>query len=260
MPPSSKPALAFPSTKPPAYNCPICHDTYWVYPWREDGKPDYTRVIVCPCSVERVRRDLEQRLLKYCSLPDAAKGKTLASFETRGYERLSTALALAKQIAAASDDVKWLTLMGGRDRGKSHLGYGVCLAWLSRGKPARYGLVSLLLKELRDGFTQNDEYSYRETFNRLCSIGLLVLDDLGVENPTDWALEQIQTILDYRYANALHTVITTNRPLTDLFYAQSDPQRASKLKEASSRIASRAQRESWARVVVLDSLEHRLWV
>lgn len=40
---------------------------------------------------------------------------------------------------------------------------------------------------------------------------LLVLDDLGVENQTDWAHEQLYRILDARYENKLPTIITSNQ-------------------------------------------------
>ncbi len=230
-----------------------------VHPLSENGKPDYSRAVLCQCSVERERVRHQEWLLRYCQLPAATEALTLDSFQTRNFACLKNALAIAQQVAIGSSEVRWLTLMGGRDRGKTRLAIGICRAWLDRRQPARYGLTSLLLKELRDGYDFEGEMSYRQTFDRLCKVGLLVLDDLGVENPSDWALEQLQTIIDYRYINALHTVITTNRPLTDLFYADSNPKRSSRLEEASARIASRCQREKWTQVVVLTSPEHRLW-
>jgi DNA replication protein DnaC len=39
---------------------------------------------------------------------------------------------------------------------------------------------------------------------------LLVLDDLGAERPTDWALEQIATVIENRHAVRAWTVVTTN--------------------------------------------------
>lgn len=45
---------------------------------------------------------------------------------------------------------------------------------------------------------------------------LLVLDDLGVENPTDWASEQLYLILDARYDAQLPTILTSNRPANHL--------------------------------------------
>ena len=83
------------------------------------------------------------------------------------------------------------------------------------------------------------------------------LDDLGTENVTMWGCEQLQMILNYRYENELNTVITTNRPLDDLFYASAykgDNWRH----DAGMRIASRLQRESWTAVVVVEGQPHMM--
>lgn len=39
---------------------------------------------------------------------------------------------------------------------------------------------------------------------------LLILDDLGTENATDWAFEKLYRILDARYDRQLPTILTTN--------------------------------------------------
>lgn len=45
---------------------------------------------------------------------------------------------------------------------------------------------------------------------------LLVLDELGVENQTDWAHEQLYRVLDSRYEGELPTIITSNQPIARL--------------------------------------------
>jgi DNA replication protein DnaC len=45
---------------------------------------------------------------------------------------------------------------------------------------------------------------------------LLVLDDLGVENQTEWAHEQLYRVLNARYEEELPTIITSNHPLEHL--------------------------------------------
>lgn len=40
--------------------------------------------------------------------------------------------------------------------------------------------------------------------------GLLILDDLGAEKPTEWVRERIFSIIDYRYGNMLPTWGTSN--------------------------------------------------
>ena len=40
---------------------------------------------------------------------------------------------------------------------------------------------------------------------------VLILDDLGAESATSWAMEKLFQLLNYRYNACLATVITTNK-------------------------------------------------
>ena len=49
-----------------------------------------------------------------------------------------------------------------------------------------------------------------------CAIDLLILDDLGAERSTDYALEQVYNIVDSRYRAGLPVIYTTNLTLEEL--------------------------------------------
>jgi len=195
---------------------------------------------------ETLEVEKQGRYLKLCKLPVGTEHITFENFETGGNTSLIEALNCAKALADGTEELRWLTLIGKVDRGKTHLAVAICRRWMERGIAARYAFVPLLLKELRDGFELEGEHSYRLKMNFICNVGLLVLDDLGVEKDSPWAQEQIQTIVHYRGINGLPLVVTSNKQLDEM---PIDPER---------RIASRLQRESWCRVVVLDVGEHRL--
>ncbi|OSB05139.1 ATP-binding protein, partial [Clostridium botulinum] len=50
----------------------------------------------------------------------------------------------------------------------------------------------------------------------LSNADLLIIDDLGTEQDTDWAKSKIYNILDSRYRNGLPLIVTTNLPLREL--------------------------------------------
>ncbi len=52
--------------------------------------------------------------------------------------------------------------------------------------------------------------------DRLAAVDLLHLDDLGAENRTDWALEQLYSIVNTRYEDERSIVVTTNLTPDDL--------------------------------------------
>lgn len=53
-----------------------------------------------------------------------------------------------------------------------------------------------------------------EVFGKLASVDLLVLDDFGTQNDTNFMMELMQKIVDARYNNCKPTIITTNIDLT----------------------------------------------
>ena len=196
-------------------------------------------------------RGKAEQSLKHCQLPEGTEHMTFDNFDTGENTTLRAAKEAAWELANEAGDVKWLTLLGEVDRGKTHLAVAVCRHWLDQGKMARYAFVPLLLKELRDGYQGEEENSYRQRFDNLCKIPLLVMDDLGTERATDWGVEQLQTIIHYRGIYKLPLVVTTNRPLDRLFEGE-------EYQVVGMRIGSRLQREGWCRVVVMDAQEHRL--
>ena len=56
---------------------------------------------------------------------------------------------------------------------------------------------------------------YLGFFRRLCSVDLLVLDDLGAEKQTEWVLEQLYSIVNERWQDRRLVVVTTNIPDPD---------------------------------------------
>ncbi len=227
------------------YKCQICRDIGFVHPV-ENGKVCYDSVIPCKCMTEALEKERQERYMKLCELPEDTEHMTLENFKVGRNTSLIEAKDSAKVLADGGGEIKWLTLIGKVDRGKTHLAVAICRCWLERGKTTRYAFVPLLLKELRDGFDLEGEHSYRIKMDFLCNVPLLALDDLGLERPTAWAQEQIQMIVHYRGINGLPLVVTSNKPLDEM---PIDPER---------RIASRLQREKWCQIVAMDAPEHRL--
>ena len=85
------------------------------------------------------------------------------------------------------------------------------------GSPvAIYSLPRLLARIRRTYDGDTGQLSYLEFFERLTSVDLLQIDDLGAEKRSDWVLEQLYAIVDERYAANRSIVVTTNLDLTQL--------------------------------------------
>jgi DNA replication protein DnaC len=189
------------------YNCKICFDAGVVYPRKEDGQPDYSQVIDCECMKIQREKEMQVRFSKYCELPEASESMSLDNFKAYN-PKLKLWLQGARDLVDGK--VNLLYLASDVDRGKTHLLIAICRAFMAKGVSAKYAFVPLLLDELRAGFQNKDDHSYDSRFNFFQKVGLLGLDDLGAEVRTAWAIEKLETIIDYRCINRLPTVITTN--------------------------------------------------
>ena len=89
-----------------------------------------------------------------------------------------------------------------------------CWSPRRRSRPAAsvaiYSLPKLLARIRRTYDSEPGGDSYLAFFERLTSVDLLHIDDLGAEKRTDWVLEQLYALVNERYETQRSILITTN--------------------------------------------------
>jgi DNA replication protein DnaC len=104
-----------------------------------------------------------------------------------------------------------LWLMGDVGTGKTTLAMLISMTALEAGHSvAIYSLPRLLARIRRTYDAEAGEQGYLEFFERLTSVDLLHLDDLGAEKRTDWVLEQLYAIINERYETGRAILLTSN--------------------------------------------------
>jgi DNA replication protein DnaC len=146
-----------------------------------------------------------------------------------------TVLGVVREYADAIDERldsgKGLWLMGDVGTGKTTLAMLVSKAAAEAGRGvAIYSLPRLLARIRRTYDALPGEDSYLQFFNRLTSVDLLHIDDLGAEKRSDWVLEQLYAIVDERYQSERSMVVTTNLDQREL-EQQIGPRTVSRLVE-----------------------------
>jgi len=112
---------------------------------------------------------------------------------------------------AANPDGRNLLLLGPVGTGKTHAAVAACRPAHDRGLDVAYWPTGKLLDVLRP--TDGPD---RIEIDDVVDVDRLILDDVGVERPTDWTAERLDLIIDGRWAEVRPTVLTTNLRLDAL--------------------------------------------
>jgi DNA replication protein DnaC len=124
-----------------------------------------------------------------------------------------------KQYADGQYEHPFVTLLGLVGTGKTHIALSIGWSWLRNGSAVLYYQVEDLLDALRRGYSSwqgGDPDGYNTIIQFARNVGLLILDDLGAHNETEWATSKLDQIVDYRYIHKKPLVATTNLALNRL--------------------------------------------
>ena len=185
------------------------------------GKQD-TVFCLCRCQTEerdredeayhRRARMTEIRQLKADGLQDAAlRQYTFAN--DLGYQPESAKLrAYVEQFPEMLKSGAGLLLWGGVGTGKTFLAACVANALLDRSIPVLMTGTGKLLIALM-GIYPSERNAFLESLN---AYSLLILDDLGMEHSSEFAMSQMFNIVDGRYRTGKPLIVTTNLTLQEL--------------------------------------------
>ena len=125
-------------------------------------------------------------------------------------------IAMAKQYVQHWDEFQnsstGLLLWGDVGTGKSFIAGCIANALLDKGVPVLMTNFARLLNKLTDMYS-GDRNAYIDSFKRY---PLMIIDDLGMERNSEFAREQVFSVIDSRYRSQLPMIVTTNLSLEEL--------------------------------------------
>lgn len=199
-----------------------------------DGKPKKVPVM-CKCRAEEERLKKEQmqkeeemrsiqRAKVSSMMDDTFRTACFANYQIRnGNERhLKVAKKYCIEFSKMYERNQGLLFWGTVGTGKSYTAACIANYLLEANTSVVMTSFVRILQEMQ-GFDRER----KETFtNKLNSVKLLIIDDLGAERITDYALEKVYGIIDNRYRAKKPLILTTNLTLrqmqeaTDIRYAR----------------------------------------
>ncbi|HOB34160.1 MAG: ATP-binding protein [Firmicutes bacterium] len=201
-----------PDSLQPRWNCRACSDTGWVYIDDEHAVP-------CQCSIEERRRLHQQAAGLPARIADASFDKVNYNLYQPQYrEQARRIFEYVKQFCQELKPCsgQGLFIHGPTGSGKSYL-LGCIANSLSQRMTVKYVVYADFLDSLRATYSLRDgEVTEQDLIDEVRNVDLLLLDDLGVEKPTEFALKNLAQIIDYRYRYCLPLVVTSNFTLEEL--------------------------------------------
>jgi len=209
-------------------NCEVCSGVGYLRKDVPVGHPDFGKLIVCNCRKAKIAHRMHDRLFSLSNLEEL-KHLTFDNFKQRGHIGLRAVQAASLEQAYnqarmfAEQRKGWLLLSGTFGCGKTHLAAAIANFSVDLGIPTLFLTVPDLLDNLRFSYA-DPEATFESRFDEIKNAPLLIMDDFGTQNATDWAQEKLFQILNYRYINKLPLVVTTN-----LMVREMEPRIASRL-------------------------------
>lgn len=182
------------------------------------------KLLPCLCQCEQERRKAEddarkeqERLNKIRRLKaNALQDKALLAYTFASDDGQNPAMKYARRYVehwpAMKERGQGLLLWGGVGTGKTFAAACIAHALTEQAVPVLMTNFSKILNSLSGMFSE-DRNKYLASFNHFA---LLIIDDLGIERNSEYALEQVYNIVDSRYLSRLPFIITTNLLLAEL--------------------------------------------
>ena len=104
-----------------------------------------------------------------------------------------------------------LFMAGGYGTGKTHLAAAIANQLISEGTACICMTMIDLLDRIRETYkAAGSDVDEAYILSQYEEVPLLIIDDIGSEQPTEWGVSKIFAIINARYEGYMPTIITTN--------------------------------------------------
>ena len=178
---------------------------------------------MCACqTADYDKREQERKHREFLDMVEKNRSVGLPDPELRKHTFENDLGYNPKQIAIAQQYVQYwdeflasstgLLLWGNVGTGKSYIAGCIANALLDKGVPVIMTNFARLLNKLTDMYS-GDRNAYIDSFKKY---PLMIIDDLGMERDSEFAREQVFSVIDSRYRSQLPMIVTTNLSLEEL--------------------------------------------
>ena len=171
--------------------------------WKEKDKQDYE------FTKRKHYREVINKIYKQNYIGRKFQNLNFENFNSNSENELAIVIAkdyVNKNITSANTN--GLIIMGESGVGKTHLAASIANKLIENDKIVLMGRLTTLLDMIKETFKDNMK-SENELIELYSNIDMIIIDDLGTEKISNWALEKLYTIIENRNENRLPIIITT---------------------------------------------------
>lgn len=167
---------------------------------------------------QELRKQKIESILGKSGIKKRYLSRTIDSFSVTAENKRSFEVATdyIKNFREYFTQGKGLYLEGPCGTGKTHLAIAIALAIINTGVPVICKTSIDILGDIKRCYERNSEVTEEEVLEAYKTVDLLIIDDLGKEQVTEWSVPVLYSILNERYEALLPTIITTNYNTTAL--------------------------------------------
>lgn len=168
---------------------------------------------------EQVRREENERRINrakiHCFGDLGYNSITFATDDGKDAKNSMRARNYAEHFLEFSKKGVGLLLMGGTGTGKSFHSACIANALLERGYSVVMASVPTMVAKI-----QRNSFGSSDIIDDAIKADLLILDDLGAERGTEYAREQVYSLIDGRYSRSRPMIVSTNLTVKDMTTTQ----------------------------------------
>lgn len=161
---------------------------------------------------QELRKQKIESILGKSGIKKRYLSRTIDSFSVTAENKRSFEVATdyIKNFREYFAQGKGLYLEGPCGTGKTHLAIAIALAIINTGVPVICKTSIDILGDIKRCYERNSEVTEEEVLEAYKTVDLLIIDDLGKEQVTEWSVPVLYSVLNERYEALLPTIITTN--------------------------------------------------
>lgn len=203
--------------------CPICGGDEWILQKNEQG---LEVAVECQCR----KKSLAKRRVRFAEIPEAFSGMDLKTFRADVYKQpeskpvIITACKTIKEYLNNFSEYQERGMglyiySSTKGSGKTRMAASIANELMNnQNKQVKFASSTAILNEIKRTWGKDSQESESRVIDAITTSQVLVIDDFGAENPTDWVRERFNYIIDDRYANKRVTIITSNESVNTLPY------------------------------------------